>query len=168
MRRVLCGVITVAALCTGALSLPAGASGGFRVVRVSSTSTSSQPVVTGTPACDPAGDCLASYTVTADLSGAMQGTLVNDGTAWLASGSSTFHVAIIGLFTGSVAGCGEGTMALSYPLTVGGSAPFSGQIDVVAGSGTGAFERASGTGTYTFDPSTRTSQSSLQVKCRAA
>jgi hypothetical protein len=168
MRRVLFGVITVATLSVGAFSMPAGASGGFRVVSVSSTSTSSAPVVTAGPTCDPAGRCLAGYTLTADLSGAMQGTLVNDGTSWLEAGFSTFHVAIIGLFAGSVEGCGEGTMALSYPLTLGGSAPFSGQLEVIAGSGTGAFDGASGTGTYTFDQSTGSSQTFLRLRCRAA
>jgi hypothetical protein len=168
MRRLVLSGITVGALLVGVLGVPAGASNGFRVVKVDSISTSSPATLLGTPTCDPVGHCLVSYTVTAQLTGGQQGTLVNDGTLWLENGFSTFDAEIIGLFSGHVDGCGTGTMAVSFPFTVASSQPFSGRDEVVPGSGTGDLTGISGSGTYTFDPSTGASEGTAQLKCRAA
>jgi hypothetical protein len=133
-------------------------------MKVESTATSTPAVLLGTPTYDPAGRSLVAYTVTIEVSGGLQGTVTNVGTLWMEEGFSSFHVTIIGLFSGTVEGLGEGTMALSYPLTMGGSAPFSGQIDVIPGSGTGALAGVTGSGTHTFDSSSGTSQSTMELE----
>src|SRR6516164_137773 len=110
MRRLVFSAISVGALSVGVLGVPAGASNGYRVVKVDTTSTSTPAAITTTPTCNPTGQCLVGYTVTAQVFGGEQGTLVNDGTIWLENGFSAFHYEIIGLFSGTVDGCGEGTM----------------------------------------------------------
>jgi hypothetical protein len=68
---------------------------------------------------------LVGYTLAAQFSGEMRGTLTNVGALWLDT-TVTYQASAIGLFTGHVEGCGAGTMALSIPLVAGGSMPSQG------------------------------------------
>ena len=117
------------------------------------------------------GDCTQPYWVAAQQTGGLDGTLVNNGTLLL-DGSPGFEVSIIGVFTGTVQGCGTGSFALSFPLTKGSATtPFSGAEVIVPGSGTGELAGISGAGTYTFDPlggSNGTSTGSMTVLCKAS
>jgi len=168
MRRSILSAVAIGALSVVAFAVPADARGHFRTEKLSGTSTTTSFAITASPTCDAAGNCVQGYTVTSQQSGDMQGTLTNDGTMYTAAGSSTFRVAIIGLFVGSVRGCGSGSFALTFPLTdADQSAPFTGHDAIVPGSGTGALAGITGVGTYTFDPVSGTSQGSMIVLCRA-
>jgi hypothetical protein len=167
-RRVVLSAIAVGVLSVSSRAAPAEATAKFKVVKIPNTSVSTPPTITTTPACDPAGNCVFGYTVTAQLSGDLQGTLTNDGTIYTKAGSSTFQVTILGMFTGSVRGCGSGSFALYFPLTTGSSAPFTGHDMMVPGSATGDLTGSSQVGawTYTFDPATNTSTASGFIRCR--
>jgi hypothetical protein len=60
-----------------------------------------------------------SYTLTSQQSGGLDGVLTNDGTLWLEARSSALELSILGMFTGTVHGWGQGNLALSFPLTAG-------------------------------------------------
>jgi hypothetical protein len=170
MRRILLGVCALVGLIGGPFASNVAAGGGhWHVVRVQ-TSASSPPatILPGSPTCTPSG-CLESYTVTAQQTGGLDGTVTNNGTLWLESDAAvSFNVTILGLFTGTVQGCGQGTMLMYYPLTSGAfTAAFSGRVEIVSGSGTGGLAGISGAGSYEFNPADGSSQATLTARCKS-
>jgi hypothetical protein len=168
MRRILLGVLALIGLIVGPFASNAAAGGGWHVVRLltNGTTTSQTTVFPGSQSCTPTG-CLESYTVSARQTGGLDGTLTNNGSLWLANDAAvSFHVTIIGLFTGTVQGCGQGTMLMYYPLTSGTfTSAFSGLVQIVPGSGTGGLAGISGLGTYRFNPGDGTSSGTLTALC---
>ncbi len=169
MRRVLLGAAALSAMLAGPFAARAGAGSSWHVVTVK-TAGSTGVTTLWDPHCS-GGDCTQPYWVAAQQTGGLDGTLVNNGTLLL-DGSPGFEVSIIGVFTGTVQGCGTGSFALSFPLTKGSATtPFSGAEVIVPGSGTGELTGITGAGTYTFDPlggSNGTSTGSMTVLCKAS
>src|SRR5690349_12789922 len=110
MRRVLLGVVALAGVLAGPVASNVAAGGDhWRVVRLESTGAASVPSDVGSSTCDPAGNCTVTYTVTAQQTGGLTGTLTNRDTVWVqAQPADTFQFVILGLFSGTVQGCGSG------------------------------------------------------------
>ena len=168
MRRLVLSAVTLGALTVGSLAAPADATGKFKVVKFTNTSVAVSGDFGGSPQCDSAGNCVVSYTVSSELSGDLQGTLSEDGIAYTKPGSSTFQFSAMGMFVGSVRGCGSGSFALYLPLETLGSAPLTAHDVMLPGSGTGDLTDSSQVGpwTYTYDPATNTSTGSGKIRCR--
>jgi hypothetical protein len=97
----------------------------------------------------------------------MEGTLNSAGIAYADATTGAYHTSVLGLFRGTVADCGTGSVAFSIPLVAGGPAPFDGQIEVVPGSGTGELAGISGVGTVHITPGDTANRSewSLRLRC---
>jgi hypothetical protein len=168
MRRLVLSAVTLGALSVGSLAAPAQATGRFRVLKFTSTSVAVSGSFGGSPQCDPAGNCVVSYTVSAALSGDLQGTFSANGLAYTQPGSSAFQFSAMGMFVGSVRGCGSGSYAIYEPLNTAGSTTVTGLDVMVPGSGTGDLAGSSQVGpwTYKYDPQTSTSTDSGLIRCR--
>ena len=78
--------------------------------------------------------------------------MTDSGTFYL--DGSGFDFVILGLFVGTVQGCGTGSFAVAFPLTKGSFTDvFSGHSEIVAGSGTGDLVGLSGTSSYRLNRS---------------
>jgi Protein of unknown function (DUF3224) len=167
-RRLVLGAIALGALAVGSLVAPAEAAGKFRVVETNNTTVASPPV-TGPPSCNDAGNnCVLSYTVSTQVSGNLQGTLSEDGLLYSKAGESTLQFSAMGIFTGTLKGCGSGSFALYLPLTtLDPAAPLTAHSMLVPGSGAGGLAGISQVGpwTYTFDPSGK-GTSSGRARCQ--
>src|SRR6478736_91343 len=102
MRRLVLSAFALSALSLGSLGAPANATGKFRVVKFTDTTVATPAMLTGSPQCDPVGNCVLSYTNTIQVSGDLQGTATEDGMLYSKVGSSTFQFTILAVFTGSV------------------------------------------------------------------
>jgi len=96
--------------------------------------------------CDPTtpSRCIFSFQVLWTYSGEMTGTSYSSGTASLGS-DGLYHAVAIERFSGSVAGCGDGTLIIRQtgeldPTT----GEFTGSWTIVADAGTGDLSHASG------------------------
>src|SRR5262245_4498492 len=153
-RRLVLGAVALGALAVGSLAAPAEASRKFRVLEFNNTTVAS-PAVTGSPMCDDEGNCVIPYTVSTQISGDMQGTLSEGGLLYSKAGVSTFQFSAMGIFAGTVNGCGSGSFALHLPLTTFDPAvPFTAPFMLVSGSGSGDLAGISQVGpwTYTYRP----------------
>jgi hypothetical protein len=168
MHRLVVGAIALGALSVGTLAAPTDAAGRFRVVKFTDATVASPPVFTGSPSCDAAGNCVVSYANSVEATGDLYGTTPENGIAYTTAGSSTVQITVMGVFTGTLQGCGSGSFAIYVPLTTVGSAPVTAPDMLVPGSGTGALAGMSQVGpwTFTYDPSTRTGSGSGRVRCQ--
>ena len=164
MRRP--GVVGVVLL--GSTAVSADASGARRPVRVEAETTNPVPVPKFL-ACDATNQhCLISYDTTSQVVGDMRGTVVSSGSLNADLSQGTYQTTLLGMFTGEIDGCGSGTLALSWPLVAGGSAAFSGDLDVVEGSGTAGLAGVSGSGSFAVTPgdAANTTVYRLRLRCR--
>jgi hypothetical protein len=164
---------TVAAVALVGLASGANAANGRHTVRLDVTTIDGPVSVTGA-SCDPAGRCVIGYTVASDVEGDMEGTLAVTGTAFVDPATGDSRATLLGLFDGTVSGCGAdqpGTFVVWWPLVAGSpAAPFSGPLEVVEDSGSGALAGISGRGTFeaTIDPTTGGSISRWELRLRCA
>ncbi len=140
--------LAVVALSTIALSLStttAGADGpAEREHRVSFDVT--VQIVGGGQECDPTtpGRCIFSFQNVRTYTGGLSGTSYSAGTAALGS-SGLYHGVAIELFTGSVDGCGEGTLIIRQSGDLDPTGERStGAWTIVADAGSGDLAQASG------------------------
>jgi hypothetical protein len=108
--------------------------------------TASLQIVGGGVECDPTtpSRCIGSFQNLRTYTGGMTGTSYSAGTASLGS-DGLYHGVAIELFTGSVDGCGDGTLVIRQigdldPTTGGGT----GSWTIAADAGTGELAHASG------------------------
>lgn len=159
-----------AAICSTAFigSTVAGAdAAATRTLRITATASAGQ-ATTATPACDPVGRCVVGWSNTADVVGGMTGEDRSFGSIVIDQATFQYSSTHLSLFTGTITGCGTGTVALHFPLVDGGPAPFSGALEIRPGSGTGGLVGMTGEGTYRVTPGATgsTTDLSLRVKCR--
>ena len=123
--------------------------------------------VHGTPACDPAGRCVLTVAGAAEVTGDLVGGTANAGALMFNSATNTYLTMQYTLFTGTIAGCGTGTMLLRSPEVRGSQRPFSGKIEVILGTGTADLRGVMGSGTYTVakDGAVYVSVWSLRLHC---
>lgn len=107
-----------------------------------------QPPTLGSPICSPEASCVIPFSLLGQSSGDLEGTAVQAGAAaTLADGTIYANSTLV--FTGSIEGCGTGTVAMrSTGLNVDGET--SGIVEIVDGSGTAGLAPVSGTGTVTL------------------
>jgi hypothetical protein len=140
--------LAVVALGTIGLALStttAGADGPAASQHRLSYTMSLQPVGGGID-CDPTtpSRCIFSFQNVKTYTGELTGTSYGSGTAALGS-DGLYHAVVVERFTGTVSGCGEGTfitrVADDFDLATGKA---TGSWTIVAGSGTGDLQHASG------------------------
>jgi hypothetical protein len=166
MHRLVLGAVALGALVAGSLAAPTDAAGRYRVVTFNNTTKASAPVF-GPSSCDSGNNCVQSYSVSTEVSGDMQGTLVEQGLLYAKDGASTYQFSAIGVFTGTVKGCGSGNFALNLPLTAFDPAvALTARDTLVPDSGAGGLAGISQVGpwTYTFNPD-GTGDSSGRARC---
>jgi hypothetical protein len=144
-RRVL-GVAALSVLIgSGAATARPTGGNGVRHVEFGSTSQ----VVGGDSGCDPTDPsrCAGTYRVVRTLVGDLTGTAYAVGSA-VPFADGTYQGQGIAQFTGTVDGCGSGTMLMLESGVLDPSAPReSGTWEIVAGRGTGDLVDTSGSGT---------------------
>ena len=116
---------------------------------IHATGTSGTPKV-GDPICDAEKHCMIPLTLTGTYSGDLTGTGISHGAGALfgteyASGGTL-------IFTGTITGCGSGTMVVTDSGRGTTDGRGSSTWTIVDGVGTGDLVRVSGSGTTTFAP----------------
>ena len=131
---------------------PALAGTGRASTRKVSFTTSSGPPVSFAPTCDAARACLVPVSggPESSVSGDLNGTGVYAGAARLL-GSNEAISSALATFTGTVKGCGTGTITIRYAAHYSSRLPHGGggTWEVVGGVGTGALSHLTGRGTFT-------------------
>jgi Protein of unknown function (DUF3224) len=107
-----------------------------------------QPPTVGSRVCSPEASCVIPFSLLGQASGDLEGTAVQAGAAATLPDGTLYANSTL-VFTGSIAGCGTGTVAMrSTGLNEGGET--SGLVEIVDGSGTGDLAAVSGRGTVTL------------------
>jgi hypothetical protein len=120
----------------------------------------------GEPICDAEQHCIYPLTITATISGDLTGSTIAHSAGALAG--TDFAASDTQIFTGSVAGCGTGTLvflSLGRGSTTG---PTTGTWTIAEGFGTGDLADAVGSGTTTTGPGsdgTLSSKFSGRITC---
>jgi hypothetical protein len=106
-----------------------------------------EPPVIGAPVCAPASSCVVPFSLLGSATGDFEGrSAQTGGGARLADGSLYANSTLV--FTGSIRGCGDGTVVMrSTGFNRGGE--ISGTIEIVEGSGTGDLAGLTGDGPVT-------------------
>lgn len=100
------------------------------------------------PACNEAQNCVFPLErTTTTLTGTFSGTSVSAGAA-VPNATGAYNAVGIHLFTGTVEGCGAGTLVWTEELVSEGGAETAGTWHIADGSGTGALESVSGGGSF--------------------
>jgi Protein of unknown function (DUF3224) len=100
------------------------------------------------PACNEAQNCVYPLERTSSiLTGSLSGTSVSAG-AGVPNAAGGFDAVGIHLFTGTVEGCGAGTLVWTEELASAGGGEAAGTWHIADGSGTGALESVSGSGSF--------------------
>ena len=102
------------------------------------------PIVIGAPQCNAAGQCLYPWTEAGQTTGDLQGTYIASGVASV-NATGQFAVARIDTFTGTIEGCGTGSITLRETEDLG-PAPKPTRWQVVDGFGTGDLAAVQGHG----------------------
>ena len=104
-----------------------------------------QPAAVGAPLCSPPASCVVPFSLFGVTTGDVAGTMVQAGAgSRMADGSLYANSTVV--FTGTVTGCGSGTVTMrSTGVNRGGAT--TGSIEIVYGSGTGGLASLEGTGT---------------------
>lgn len=103
------------------------------------------PIVIASPQCSPAGPCLYPWTEAGVSHGDREGSYFASGVA-TASPTGVLEVSRIDVFTGTIAGCGTGTITTRGIEEIDPNTPAVGHWKVVSGFGTGELSRLQGFG----------------------
>lgn len=112
------------------------------------TFTGSAPV-SGIPVCDPAGKCVATVTLSSAVTGDMQGTASTVAALMFDSVTQRYLIMQYSLFTGTVDGCGDGSLIMRLPEVRLDPTIAKGRVDVLPDTGTNELTGLFGGGTYT-------------------
>ena len=104
--------LTITAGLTVVASGPAAGSDGHDWRHVSWTA-SGPPLRIGAPSCDVTGHCVYPWTESGTDAGDLLGSHAAAGGATADASGHSFGTARISVFTGSVRGCGQGTMSMA-------------------------------------------------------
>src|SRR5205085_3425315 len=107
------GLTVTAGLTVMATGPAAGSDGHDHGWRHVSWTASGPPLAIGAPSCDPTGHCVYPFTDSGTDAGDLQGSHAAGGGATADAAGSSFGTTRISVFTGSVRGCGHGTMTMS-------------------------------------------------------
>jgi len=121
--------------------------------------------------CDPAGHCVISTSAVNQWTGGLEGATESRSVIALDQATGNASIQTFELFTGTVEGCGEGSFTMAGNITRALSAPGTGTLLVVAGSGSGQLQGISGRGTFAVTPtgpSSATSTFKLDLRCQPA
>ena len=146
----------------------ASADGGWHRVRIDGAIESDNPTV-GPFACDAANHCVVNLSAVNAWSGGLAGSSASRSALVLDQSTGLASIEDFELFTGHVAGCGDGSFTLAGAITRLLQSPGAGTLAIVADSGSGALAGISGKGTFSVTPTGPTSASStftLTVRCR--
>lgn len=146
-----------------------GTRGAAHSVRVAGTGASDPNVPIGV-SCDATGRCLVSTLVPGSITGGVAGPTVTRGAAYGDTTTGDYFGGSVIMITGTVAGCGEGSMTMSLGDFSGNLAlPAAATGVVVPGSGTGALAGVTGRGEFHFSPGVGgagTYSYSMKLRCR--
>ena len=121
--------------------------------------------------CDPAGHCVISTSAVNQWTGGLDGTTESRSVIALDQATGQASIQSFELFTGTVEGCGEGSFTMAGNITRLLSAPGTGKLVVVEGSGSGQLQGISGRGTFSVTPTgpaSATSTFTLDLRCAPA
>ena len=123
------------------------------------------PITIGAPQCDAGGQCLYPWTEAGVSHGDFEGTYIASGVA-TASATGALAVSRMDILTGTIAGCGTGTLVLRMTEDLGPS-PKPSEWQVVEGFGTGdlAGVRGHGDGIGAQTPDGLTTTLSGRLHC---
>lgn len=165
MRRSRTFIAVVGLLVVGSTALPtAGASQGM--IDVVGLVVGPDPLH-GAPACDAVGRCVLTVESTAEVTGGLLGSTSSAGALMFNAATNTYLTTQYTLFTGTIEGCGSGTVMMRSPEVSGSQRPFAGNIEVMLGTGTNDLRGINGGGTYrvTKDGNTYRSTWTLRLRC---
>lgn len=159
------GAIAVAAVAVPTSLASSDRSGG-REVHVVARLEGPDPLH-GTPRCDPAGRCVMTVEGSAEVTGDLVGATANAGALMFNSATNSYLTMQYTMFTGTIDGCGAGSLLLRSPEVRGKQQPFIGTISVLLGTGTDGLRGVSGGGTYTVakDGDVYVSEWTLDLRC---
>jgi hypothetical protein len=103
------------------------------------------PIIIGSPQCSTAGPCLYPWTEAGVAHGDLEGTYIASGVA-TASPTGVLEVSRMDVFTGTIAGCGTGTITTRGIEQIDPTKPAPGSMKVVSAFGTGELSRVQGFG----------------------
>jgi hypothetical protein len=116
--------------------------------QLTATFTGSAPVP-GIPACDASGKCVTTVTVGSAVTGDLQGTASSVAALMFDSVTHAYLIMQYSLFTGTVEGCGDGSLIMRLPEVRLEQTIVKGRVDVLPDTGTNELTGLFGGGTYT-------------------
>ncbi len=126
-----------------------------------------QPATVGAPVCSPPTSCVIPFSLLGVSTGDVEGTMAQAGAASILPDASLYANSTL-KFTGTVTGCGAGTITMrSTGFNRGGVT--SGSIEIVEGSGTGGLASLTGTGSVIsgeVDPATGIGRGAIEYKIK--
>ena len=123
---------------------------------VTATSTAGASTI-GDPICDAVQHCMYPLTITATVSGDLTGTTISQSAGALVG--TDFAASDTMIFTGTVAGCGTGTLVFLSTGRGSTTGTTTSTWTIAEGFGTGDLVHATGTGTTTVPPASSGSAS---------
>ena len=160
------GLTVTAGLTVVATGAAAGSDGHDQGWRHVSWTASGPPLSIGAPSCDATGHCVYPWTESGTDAGDLQGDHVAAGGATADASGHSFGTTRISVFTGSVRGCGNGTMALSVGAVTHPDGTTSEWWQVRDGFGVGDLATATGRGTGTLAAGSTDVHYSGSIRCR--
>ena len=148
----------------------ASADDGWHRVRIEGTIESDNPTV-GPLACDLANHCVVNLSSVNVWGGGLAGSTASRSAVALDQSTGLASIEGFELFTGQVAGCGDGSFTMTGAITRLLQSPGVGTLVIVAGSGSGALAGITGRGTFSVTPTGPTSAAStftIAARCRRA
>ncbi len=159
-RHLMSAVLGTGLLVTGA-AVPAAANDERRTRTVEFHIDTAPFAPLGTN-CDAAGNCIVVGNQNGTFSGDMDGTALGSAGLWIANGGHTAGVTF--LFTGTIDGCGSGTVAMRGLFGSTDLQHITGTLEFVPGLGTGDISDISGTGSLTADAN-GTADGKARIRC---
>lgn len=105
--------------------------------------------IPGIPACDVSGKCVTTVTVSSTVTGDLQGAASTVAALMFDSVTQKYLIMQYTLFTGTVDGCGDGSLIMRLPEVSLEQTIAKGRIDVLPDTGTNELTGVFGGGTYT-------------------
>lgn len=124
----------------------AGSDGRAAAWRHVSWIASGPPLTISTPICDPTGHCVYPWTESGTDAGDLQGTHAAAGGATADATGHSFGTNRISVFTGSVRGCGHGTVTMAVSAVTHPDGTTSERWSIRGGFGAGDLSQVSGSG----------------------
>ena len=163
--RHLMSAVTGASLLVAGAAIPATAHDSRRThtVEFHMDMTPFTPVGTN---CDTTGNCIVVGNQNGTVTGDMDGSLLGSAGLWIANGAHTAGVTLV--FTGTIHGCGSGTVAMRGLFGSSDLQHVTGTLEFVPGLGAGDIANVTGTGRLTADAAAGTAAATARIRCPSA